>query len=75
MNTAVNWNKEDMLNKVPQLTIYFWIIKIMATTVGETVADLLSVSDHPAKTPLLLSPSTSEHKANRSISSTGQFNG
>ncbi|MFI4926724.1 MAG: hypothetical protein ACHP7E_03430, partial [Burkholderiales bacterium] len=32
-----------MLNKVPQLTIYFWIIKIMATTVGETVADLLAV--------------------------------
>jgi uncharacterized membrane-anchored protein len=43
MNTAVNLNKEDMLNKVPQLTIYFWIIKIMATTVGETVADLLAV--------------------------------
>ena len=40
---AVDWSKEDMLNKVPQLTIYFWIIKIMATTVGETVADLLSV--------------------------------
>ena len=36
MNAAVNLNKEDMLNKVPQLTIYFWIIKIMATTVGET---------------------------------------
>ncbi len=32
-----------MLNKVPQLTIYFWIIKIMATTVGETIADMLSV--------------------------------
>ena len=43
MNAAVNSNKEDMLNKVPQLTIYFWIIKIMATTVGETVADLLTV--------------------------------
>lgn len=43
MNTTVNSAKEDMLNKVPQLTIYFWIIKIMATTVGETVADLLSV--------------------------------
>jgi uncharacterized membrane-anchored protein len=28
---------------VPQLTIYFWIIKIMATTVGETVADMLAV--------------------------------
>ena len=43
MNTTVNSAKEDMLNKVPQLTIYFWIIKIMATTVGETVADLFSV--------------------------------
>lgn len=33
-----------MLNKVPQLTIVFWIIKIMATTVGETAADLLSTT-------------------------------
>lgn len=31
-----------MLNKVPEATIYFWIIKIMATTVGETAADFLS---------------------------------
>jgi Uncharacterized membrane-anchored protein conserved in bacteria len=31
-----------MLNKVPQLTLVFWLIKIMATTVGETAADLLS---------------------------------
>ena len=29
----------QMLNKVPQVSIYFWIIKIMATTVGETAAD------------------------------------
>jgi uncharacterized membrane-anchored protein len=29
----------QMLNKVPQVTIFFWIIKIMATTVGETAAD------------------------------------
>ena len=43
MNTMGSVEKEEMLNKVPQLTIYFWIIKIMATTVGETVADLLSV--------------------------------
>jgi uncharacterized membrane-anchored protein len=42
MNTATSGN-EQMLNKVPQLTIYFWIIKIMATTVGETVADMLAV--------------------------------
>ena len=32
-----------MLNKVPQLTLLFWIIKIMATTVGETAADFLAV--------------------------------
>ena len=31
-----------LLNKVPQITIYFWIIKVLATTVGETAADLLS---------------------------------
>ncbi len=31
------------LNKVPEVTVYFWIIKVMATTVGETAADLLSV--------------------------------
>jgi uncharacterized membrane-anchored protein len=42
MNAATMGN-EQMLNKVPQLTIYFWIIKIMATTVGETVADMLAV--------------------------------
>ena len=30
------------LNKVPQVTIIFWLIKIMATTVGETGADFLS---------------------------------
>lgn len=31
-----------MLNKVPEVTLYFWIIKIMATTVGETAADFLN---------------------------------
>jgi uncharacterized membrane-anchored protein len=33
-----------MLNKVPEVTIYFWIIKILATTVGETAADFLNTS-------------------------------
>jgi uncharacterized membrane-anchored protein len=31
-----------MLNKVPEVTIFFWIIKILATTVGETAADFLN---------------------------------
>lgn len=30
------------LNKVPLVTLYFWIIKILATTVGETGADFLN---------------------------------
>ena len=30
-----------MLNKVPQVTIFFWIIKVLCTTVGETAADFL----------------------------------
>lgn len=32
----------SMWNKVPEITIYFWIIKVLATTVGETGADLIS---------------------------------
>jgi uncharacterized membrane-anchored protein len=32
------------LNKVPAITIYFWIIKILCTTVGETAADFLSTT-------------------------------
>ena len=31
-----------MLNKVPEVTVYFWIIKVLATTVGETAADFLN---------------------------------
>ena len=33
-----------MLNKVPQVTLLFWIIKILSTTVGETGADYLAVN-------------------------------
>lgn len=35
---------QQMLNKVPEVTIFFWIIKIMATTVGETAADFLNIN-------------------------------
>lgn len=33
-----------MLNKVPEVTLYFWIIKILCTTVGETAADFLNAN-------------------------------
>ena len=35
---------KTMLNKVPEITIYFWIIKVLCTTVGETAADFLNVN-------------------------------
>lgn len=35
-----------MLNKVPEITVFFWIIKVLATTVGETAADYLSTTMH-----------------------------
>jgi uncharacterized membrane-anchored protein len=31
-----------MLSKVPEITAYFWIIKVLCTTVGETAADYLN---------------------------------
>jgi uncharacterized membrane-anchored protein len=33
----------SMRNKVPQVTLVFWVIKILSTTVGETGADYLAV--------------------------------
>lgn len=34
----------QMLNKVPEITIFFWIIKVLCTTVGETASDFLNVN-------------------------------
>ncbi len=31
-----------LLNKVPEITLYFWVIKILCTTVGETAADFIN---------------------------------
>ncbi|HMJ32656.1 MAG TPA: hypothetical protein VK501_01975 [Baekduia sp.] len=39
--TATSLGRQ-MLNKVPEVTLYFWVIKIMCTTVGETAADYLN---------------------------------
>lgn len=35
---------KKILNRVPEVTGSFWIIKVLATTVGETLADYLSVN-------------------------------
>ena len=44
MNTTLGDAAKAMLNKVPEVTLGFWIIKIMSTTVGETGADYLAVN-------------------------------
>jgi len=33
-----------MLSKVPEVSIFFWIIKVLCTTVGETFADYLNIN-------------------------------
>lgn len=44
MNLLNSLKIRQMVNKVPEVTIYFWIIKIMCTTVGETAADYLNTN-------------------------------
>jgi len=36
--------KSDLVAKVPQITLLFWIIKILATTLGETGGDAVTMS-------------------------------
>jgi uncharacterized membrane-anchored protein len=43
MTTATRPTTGDLLSKAPQATLVFWIVKICATTVGETGGDALSM--------------------------------
>lgn len=36
--------RREMLSKVPEITLWFWIIKILCTTVGESFADWINMS-------------------------------
>lgn len=44
MNALRMPSTPSRLNKVPEVTLVFWIVKMMSTTVGETAADFLNVS-------------------------------
>ena len=44
MNKLPTGSLTGWLNKVPEVALSFWIIKIMSTTVGETGADFLAVN-------------------------------
>lgn len=40
----MNTTKQENMSKVPEVTLLFWIIKIAATTLGETGGDAVSMS-------------------------------
>jgi uncharacterized membrane-anchored protein len=40
----MNTGQQEVLSKVPEVTLVFWIIKILATTLGETGGDAVSMS-------------------------------
>jgi uncharacterized membrane-anchored protein len=44
MSIAVPPGSRYLANKVPEVTIFFWIIKVLCTTVGETFADFLNTN-------------------------------
>src|SRR3954470_19646091 len=45
MDNATTVRRRDavtLLNKVPEVTLLFWVVKVLSTTVGETAADFLA---------------------------------
>ncbi len=42
MTTSLQAAGHRMLNKVPDVTVFFWVIKILCTTVGESFADYVN---------------------------------
>ncbi len=44
MDPEIKDTGKQLLNKVPKVTLFFWIIKVLCTTVGETFADFLNVN-------------------------------
>ncbi|TGR92556.1 hypothetical protein EN834_35285, partial [bacterium M00.F.Ca.ET.191.01.1.1] len=44
MTSSVIKRAVPAINRVPEVTLDFWLIKIMAVTMGETAADYLAVN-------------------------------
>ncbi len=45
-DSQIDSQADKYLSKVPEVTLVFWIIKILATTLGETGGDAVSMSMH-----------------------------
>src|SRR6185503_4928719 len=44
LTTAARSTGTDLLSKVPAVTLGFWVIKILATTLGETGGDTVTMT-------------------------------
>jgi len=44
MDINIKNSGKKLINKVPEVTFFFWVIKVLCTTVGETFADFLNVN-------------------------------
>src|SRR5438309_11265095 len=44
MRDAPTAAQQDARSKVPEVTLVFWVIKVAATTLGETAGDAVSMS-------------------------------
>ena len=44
MEKNIRGKAQELFNKVPEVTLFFWVIKVLCTTVGETFADFLNVN-------------------------------
>lgn len=44
ISSAAPGSARQMLSKVPEITLWFWIIKILCTTVGESFADYINMA-------------------------------
>src|SRR6202007_715874 len=51
LKDKMNEKKSELVAKVPQVTLLFWIIKILATTLGETGGDTVTMSWLGENTP------------------------
>ena len=40
----MNQMKENLINRVPHIILLYWVIKIASTTLGETGADMFSMT-------------------------------
>src|SRR3954468_3573794 len=61
----MNEQRSELIAKVPRVTILFWIVKVLATTLGETAGDAVTMS--------WLGETTSEAKGTGYLNGTGIF--